>query len=138
MKLHFALDQIMTESIHVGGAVFKQLYRPFLGNTLKYFKLSETYQAIVWFVTRLKGQQPVTKSLALRVVAINTQQDRLGVTSKLHKAAQSCSSVNELKFINTDTGLFTTSHFSAAWTKIELRINETKAIWKLALAQASF
>jgi len=55
MRLHFALDQIMTESIHVRAPVFKQVYRPFLGNTLKYFELSETYQAMVWFVARLKG-----------------------------------------------------------------------------------
>ena len=27
-RLNFALDQIMAESIHVGAAVFKQVYRP--------------------------------------------------------------------------------------------------------------
>jgi len=51
-RLHFALDQIMTESVHIGAAVFQQLYRPFLGNTLKYFDLSETYQGMVWFMAR--------------------------------------------------------------------------------------
>jgi len=50
---------------NVVAAVFKHVYRSFLGNSLKYFELSKRYLSTAQFVSRVIKKAAVTKSLAL-------------------------------------------------------------------------